>query len=77
MSELVHEAAVIMAAGIITVFAFLILLIGAVKLIGLWFAGGAGSEAASRKRPSANANTQIAPNKLAAIGAAVRRYRDS
>lgn len=77
MSELVREAAVIMGAGIVTVFVFLILLIGAIKFIGLCFAGAAVSEAASRQRPQARADNQISANKVAAIGAAVRRHRDS
>lgn len=70
MQDLLSSAAMTMATGMIAVFIFLVLLIGAVKLLQFWVGDTA--------EPSTTAtNNGVSPRKLAAIAAAVRHYRNS
>jgi len=79
MSDLMNEAATIMVTGMVTVFIFLVILIGAIKLLGFAFAGGASDQNAQgqSRQPARGAKQTTSAAKLAAIGAAVRRYRNS
>lgn len=70
MQELLSSAAMTMATGMIAVFIFLVLLIGAVKLLQFWVGD-------TVEPSAADSSSGISPRKLAAIAAAVRHYRNS
>lgn len=73
MSDQFSLAASIMAAGMLSVFVFLVLLIVAMGVLRRLFAGD-GLQAAGTT-PRAAATTPIAAAKLAAISTAIQRYR--
>ncbi|KFZ30289.1 hypothetical protein IDSA_11095 [Pseudidiomarina salinarum] len=71
MNELLSEALTIMLIGMVTVFAFLTLLIGAMAIL-RWFTAGADQLPAST---SARTAAQPQEQLMAAVAAAVHKYR--
>lgn len=71
MNELLSEAFSIMLIGMVTVFGFLTVLIGAMAIL-RWFTAGSDQVAASTApTPTAQTNAPL----MAAVAAAVHKYR--
>lgn len=79
MSELLYEAAILLGVGMSVVFAFLSLLIGAMKAI-TWFVKMTSPPEAAIQSPQnirlkPNSATTVSPDTVAAISAAVHMHQ--
>ncbi|MFC3120374.1 OadG family protein [Agaribacter flavus] len=78
MAEQLTEAALLLGVGMAVVFAFLVLLIGGIKVIAAYvkaFPGESAEQNNNIPMPASPATTELHPDLVAAISAAVHAHR--